>query len=132
MMRRRSALEPTSIAAKRGMSHAQTSDEIAPTLASRLRMRARHAVVTCFFLASALASGACASDPPRAPHPLHPIPEDRARDLIARTFTAAGVTPEANRLVLVKERRVQLEVAAAGHKYGVAYLTAQDWAQAGD
>ena len=65
---------------------------------------------------------------------MHPIPEERARQLIARTFQAAGVATELDRFVHVgrDERRVRLEVAAAGHKFGVAYLTDDDWQKAGD
>jgi len=92
-------------------------------------MRVLHAIVTSALLAGA--SG-CASDPPRAPHAMHPIPEARARMLIARTFQDAGTPPEADRMVTVRDRRVRLEVAAAGRKFGVAYLTADDWAKAGD
>src|ERR1700679_2702473 len=81
-----------------------------------------------------LLSGGCAAEPPRAPHELHPIPEDRARQLIARTFRDAGIATEADRLVHVgkDERQIRLEVAAAGRSFGVAYLTDKDWEQAGD
>jgi hypothetical protein len=99
-------------------------------------MQPRHGVVTRFFHASLLAGGVgltgCAAGPAPMPHALHPIPETRARDLIAHTFITAGVGPQVDRTVVVKERRVQLEVAAAGRRFGVAYLTAQDWAKAGD
>jgi hypothetical protein len=91
-----------------------------------------HRAVTPFFLATALAGAGCASAPPPTPHVMHPIPENRARDLIARAFTAAGVTPEANRIVKIKDRQVQLEVAATARRFGVAYLTPDDWAKAGD
>jgi hypothetical protein len=76
----------------------------------------------------------CADEPAQAPHMMHPIPQDRARELIAQTFRQAGVAPEVDRFVHVgrDEKRVRLEVAAAGHKFGVAYLTAEDWEQAGD
>jgi hypothetical protein len=79
-----------------------------------------------------LAVTGCASDPPAAPHKLHAIPEGRARQLIARTFASAGLAPEVNRAVDVRGRPVNLDVAAAGHAYGVAYLTPEDWANAGD
>ena len=44
------------------------------------------------------------------------------------------MAPEPNRYVRLgrDEKRVRLEVAAAGHRFGVAYLTAADWEQAGD
>ncbi len=99
-------------------------------------MRLVHRIVTIAFplwAGSGVAAG-CASDPPHAPHVMHPIPEERARELIARTFQAAGVATELDRFVHVgrDERRVRLEVAAAGHKFGVAYLTDDDWQKAGD
>jgi hypothetical protein len=77
---------------------------------------------------------ACGAEPPRPAHTLNPIPEPRARELIGRTFRDAGVQVEANRFVHVGggDKRVRLEIAAAGHKFGVAYLTAEDWADAGD
>jgi hypothetical protein len=92
-------------------------------------MRGVHAIVT---FAALSAAPACASDPPRAPHTMHPIPESRARTLIARTFQDSGTPPEADRMVSVRDRRVRLEVAGAGRKFGVAYLTADDWSKAGD
>jgi hypothetical protein len=103
-------------------------------------MPPRHGAVTTAFRVgllglvgvTALAGAGCASDPPAAPHPLHAIPEGRARQLIAQTFASAGLTPEDNRAVDVRGRYVNLDVAAVGHKYGVAYLTPQDWAKAGD
>jgi hypothetical protein len=65
---------------------------------------------------------------------LTPIPEPRARELIGRTFRQVGISPEVDRIVRVgKEgKRVRLEIAAAGRKFGVAYLTSADWAEAGD
>jgi hypothetical protein len=95
-------------------------------------MRLGHRIVTTI-AALGLYVG-CAGDPPRPPHQLNPIPEPRARELIARTFREVGVAPEADRFVHVgkEEKRVRLEVAAAGKKFGVAYLTPEDWAQAGD
>jgi hypothetical protein len=86
---------------------------------------------------AALAAGlvvACATEPPPAPHVLSPLPEARAQALIGRTFREAGVPAEANRYVRVgrEEKRVRLEIAATGRKFGVAYLTSADWAQVGD
>jgi hypothetical protein len=143
-MRRRSALDPTSIAAKRGISPSQPNGAFAGKLA---HMYGVHRIVTRT-LARLLGVGlglatpgalslGCAVEPPRAAHPLSPIPEPRARDLIGRTFRAAGVPVEANRFVRVgsatsDDKRVRLEIAAAGRKFGVAYLTPEDWAQLGD
>ncbi len=92
-------------------------------------MRGVHAIVTFAALSGVVA---CASEPPRAPHAMHPIPESRARTLIARTFQEAGTAPESDRIVSIHDRQVRLEVAGAGRRFGVAYLTADDWAKAGD
>jgi hypothetical protein len=96
-------------------------------------MRLVRRIVTLALLALPLVSGVgCAAEPPRAPHVLHPIPEDRARQLIARTFREAGLATEVDRVVRVKDTPVRLEVAAAGRSFGVAYLTDADWKEAGD
>jgi hypothetical protein len=50
--------------------------------------------------------------------------EARAQSVIAHTFQAAGVEPEGGRTVaLVASQPVKLEVGAAGHRYGVVWLT---------
>ena len=102
-------------------------------------MRLVHRIVTVgatllLGLGAVFAGGGCAGDPPRPPHALTPIPQERARELIGRTFREAGVATEVDRFVHVGrgEKRVRLEVAAAGRKFGVAYLTSDDWAEAGD
>jgi hypothetical protein len=94
-------------------------------------MRLVHRIVT---LAVMVPSLACAPTPPRVSHAMHPIPEDRARQLIARTFREAGIATEVDRLVRVgkDDKDVRLEVAAAGRSFGVAYLTDRDWHEAGD
>jgi hypothetical protein len=98
-------------------------------------MRVVHRIVT---VGAALTLGVgflgCAADPPRAPHTLSPIPEQRARELIGRTFREAGVATEVDRFVRVgrDDKHVRLEIAAAGRKFGVAYLTPNDWERAGD
>jgi hypothetical protein len=81
-----------------------------------------------------VAALACTPEAPQVAHTLSPIPEPRARELIGRTFRAAGVPIQLNRFVGVgrDDKRVRLEVAAAGRKFGVAYLTPEDWAEVGD
>ncbi len=50
--------------------------------------------------------------------------EPRAQEVIAKTFKDAGIDPEDGRTVaLVASHPVKLEVAAAGHKFGVIWLT---------
>jgi hypothetical protein len=93
-------------------------------------MRVSHPIVTLGLWAML----GCAPEPPREAHALHAIPEDRARELIARTFREAGVPSEADRMVGVgrEGQTVRLEVAAAGRTFGVAYLTEDDWKKLGD
>ncbi len=78
-------------------------------------------------LVACLAS-ACADEPQaRGPNQSHPVDEPRAQEVIARTFEAEGVEIEANRTVSVgATQKVKVEVAAAGHKIGVAYLTREE------
>jgi hypothetical protein len=99
-------------------------------------MRGRHVIVTLALGLSAFAGGpvGCDAEPPHAAHALHPIPEERARELIAKTFREAGVPSEPNRSVEVgrEGKTVRMEVAAAGRTFGVAYLTDEDWKQLGD
>ena len=79
----------------------------------------------------AVTISACADEPARQPNrQAHPVDEPRAQEVIARTFQDAGIDVEANRVVSVgATQKVKLEVAAAGHKYGVAYLTREEMKQ---
>lgn len=78
-------------------------------------------------IASLAAAAACGDEPARHPTQAHPIDEPRAQEVIARTFQAEGLDVEANRLVSVgATQKVKLEVAAAEHKFGVAYLTREE------
>jgi hypothetical protein len=65
---------------------------------------------------------------------MRPIPEGRARALIARTFRDAGLGADLDRTVQIGHvgKVLRLEVAAVGHKFGVAYLTLDEWARLGD
>jgi hypothetical protein len=91
-----------------------------------------HRIVTSSLVA--LAASACDHEPPPVKHALRPIPEKRATELIARVFRDAGLQPETDRYLRVykHEKRLRLEVAAMGRRFGVAYLTADDWAAFGD
>ena len=94
-------------------------------------MRRLHAIVTG--AAGACMLVACASEPAKAPAKLRPVPEARAASIIARTFREAGLEPEADRFLDVgHDKRLRVEVAAAGRPFGVAYLTAEDWRAFGD
>ena len=73
-----------------------------------------------------LVLAACADDTPssRTPNPSRPMDEPRAQGVIARTFQAEGVDPEAGRTFALSAKDTpKLEVAAQGHKYGVIWLT---------
>ena len=78
------------------------------------------------FALLALVLVACADDTPssRTPNQARPMDEMRAQGVIARTFQAAGVEPEAGRTFALSVKDApKLEVAAQGHKYGVMWLT---------
>jgi len=53
--------------------------------------------------------------------------EPRAQEVIAKTFENEGIQPEAGRSVTLTTQsprnEIKLEVGAAGHKYGVVWLT---------
>ncbi len=67
----------------------------------------------------------CGDDTPaRTPAPARPMDEPRAQDVIAKTFQAEGVDPEAGRTFTISSgKTLKLEVAAAGKKFGVLWLT---------
>ena len=75
---------------------------------------------------TALLLAACADDTPssRSPSQARPMDEPRAQGVMARTFQAEGVEPEAGRTFSLSAKDApKLEVAAQGHKYGVIWLT---------
>ncbi len=72
---------------------------------------------------------ACGDDTPssRTPAQAKPMDEPRAQGVIARTFQAEGVDAEAGRTFAVTAAKPhKLIVAAAGHKFGVLWLTRDD------
>jgi hypothetical protein len=76
---------------------------------------------------------ACGGPEAQAPHSQRPVDERRASQVIAQTFVHAKVDPETNRdITIFGGKPVHLEVAAAGHKFGVAYLTREEQAALGD
>lgn len=80
--------------------------------------------------AAALVAAGCSPPPPRAPLPTQPLDEARAISLIAQALRDAGAAPAAGRDVqLVTGRRVHMEVTAAGHAWGVAFITAAEQAE---
>jgi hypothetical protein len=69
-----------------------------------------------------LASG-CGGEPPRRPNIMHPVDERRAFELIGRVFKEGNLTIERGREETVNGKPMTVDQAAAGHKFGVAYLT---------
>jgi hypothetical protein len=58
---------------------------------------------------------------------MHPVAEGRAIAIIARAFQDQGVSAIEGRDVrLPSGKTLHVDVGAAGHKFGVAYLTATD------
>lgn len=82
---------------------------------------------------ASLSTTACVSEEARAPAPRQPIPETRAREVIARAVHESGARPRAQYTVQVKGgRRLEVDVGVVAHKYGVAYVSASERATLGD
>jgi hypothetical protein len=75
---------------------------------------------------------ACGGEPPRRPNIMHPVDERRAFELIARVYKEAGLSVERGRLEMVNGRSLTVDEAAAGHKYGIAYLSHEQQTALGD
>lgn len=83
---------------------------------------------------AALAGGlvACGGAPPRAPNPTRPLDERRAVEIIVQAFHDQRDRPVPGQAVLLApSRKLQVDVAAQGRKYGVAYVTAQERSELG-
>jgi hypothetical protein len=73
-----------------------------------------------------IACAACGEDASlaHAPSAARPMDEPRAQDVIAKTFQAEGVDPEAGRaFTIASGKTLKLEVAASGKKFGVLWMT---------
>jgi hypothetical protein len=80
----------------------------------------------------ALALG-CASGEANAPKPRQPLPETRAREVIAQAVHETGARPRAQYTIIVKGgRQLTVDIGVAGRKYGVAYVTGSERADLGD
>ena len=72
---------------------------------------------------------ACGGPEAATPHAQRPVDERRASEVISKAFVRGKVDPELNRDVKVfNGKTIHLEVAAASHKYGIAYLTREQQA----
>jgi hypothetical protein len=78
------------------------------------------------FLASSSGTllSACAPEPPKAANPVSPVDEPRAVRIIANALRESGIAPQPSRNVqLGSGRAVELDVCAAGHQWGITYVT---------
>jgi hypothetical protein len=78
-------------------------------------------------VALVLACTACESPPPHVPNPTRPLEERRAVEIILNAFVEEndrGVTGRA--ISLAGGKQLQVDVGAAGKKYGVAFVTANE------
>src|SRR3954471_8248144 len=77
----------------------------------------------------ALSLFACATPEAKQPNPMRPIDERRAIPIMAQAFKDESETPSEGREIhLATGKTLRIDVASAGHKYGVAYVTASDMA----
>ena len=83
-------------------------------------------------LAGALFLLACGAPPPRAPNPTRPLDERRAIEIILQAFQDERDVPVHGRPInLQPGRQLEVDVAAQGRKYGVAYVTSSEKTQLG-
>ncbi len=78
-------------------------------------------------LGAALLSLACGGPPPRTVNPTRPVDERRAVEVIIEAFRDEHDNPmQGNDVSLSETRKLHVDVVAQDHKYGVAYVTAQE------
>ena len=78
-------------------------------------------------LGAALVSLACGGPPPRAANPTRPLDERRAIELIIEAFRDEHDRPEPGHdLDLSDSQKLHVDVNGQEHKYGVAYVTANE------
>lgn len=74
-----------------------------------------------------LACLGCGSPPPRPPNPTVPLSERRAIEIIVRTLKAERDQAVMGRMVtLAGDKPLIVDVTAAGHKWGISFLTARE------
>ena len=84
----------------------------------------RTPLVAMLALATTLA---CAPPPPRTASPPQPLDEGRALALAAQAFADAGAVATGGRDVqLVTGHRLHADLMAAGHRWGVAFVTEEE------
>jgi hypothetical protein len=76
---------------------------------------------------------ACSSQEAEAPSPRQPLPETRAREVIARAVHESGARPRGRFTIKVKGgRELEVDVGVADRKYGVAYVSGTERSNLGD
>jgi hypothetical protein len=84
-------------------------------------------------LAACLASlAACTGEPPRRPNIMHPVHERRVFEIVSRVFDEARLTVEKGRVVRIHDKPLTVDLAAAGRKFGIAYITREAEVQLAD
>lgn len=84
-------------------------------------------------LVAALVLLACGGPAPRTVNPTRPLDEHRAIQLIIEAFRDEKDHPvPGHDLVLSETQSLHVDVGAQDHKYGVAYVTAQERLELGD
>jgi hypothetical protein len=80
----------------------------------------------------ALLASACSSPQPRTANPTRPLDERRAIEIILAAFADERDHPVPGRIVrLAQGQELEVDVAAQGKKYGVAYVTTNERARLG-
>jgi hypothetical protein len=76
---------------------------------------------------------ACGGPPPKAANPTRTLDERRAVEIIMRAFRDERDNPAPSRKIDIAEgKALTVDVSAAGRKYGVAYVTANERRVLGD
>ena len=63
---------------------------------------------------------------------MHPVHERRVFEIVSRVFDEARLTVERGRVVQVNGKPLTVDLAAAGRKFGIAYITREAQAALGD
>jgi hypothetical protein len=75
----------------------------------------------------ALAMAACSGTQHSGDHPLEPLPESRALEVINEAFAHVGVQPELHRMIHIRNGlTMEIDVATAGRPHGVEFVSGQD------
>lgn len=76
---------------------------------------------------------ACSSGGAQSPAPKEPLPERRAREVIAQAIHESGARPQGKSLIVVKGgKRLEVDVGVVGRGYGVAYVSGSERNALGD